>query len=101
MVTAKVGRRGQLTLPKDVRETLGVEQGSSVAFVVKNGEVTLQPLTRTLRDLRGSVKVEQAQDFSEIRGVVMTGRTSTRVEGVADEVTGSEVQSGMGQADDG
>lgn len=67
MPTAKVGRRGQLTLPKPVRQALGLEEGDRVAFVDQGGEVVLRPLRVTLRDLRGSVPVDGPQDFDAIR----------------------------------
>ena len=70
MITAKIGRRGQLTLPKAIRELLAVEEGQRVAFVIKGGQVVLQPLTKTIFDLRGTVPVDHPQDFEAIRGTV-------------------------------
>ena len=63
MQTAKIGRSGQLNIPKEVRELLGVKPGHHVAFVVDGERVVLMPLTKTLRDFRGSVQVEGPQDF--------------------------------------
>lgn len=70
MITAKIGRRGQLILPKAIRKLLAVEEGQRVAFVIKGGQVVLQPLTKTLFDLRGTVPVDHPQDFEAIRGTV-------------------------------
>lgn len=67
MPTAKIGRRGQLTLPKDVRQSLGLSEGDSVAFVESAGEVVLRPVRHTLRDLRGSVPVDGPQDRDAVR----------------------------------
>ena len=36
---AKVMAKGQVTIPKDVREILGVSSGDRIAFVVENGSV--------------------------------------------------------------
>lgn len=36
---AKVMSKGQITIPKDVREVLGVSNGDRVTFVVENGSV--------------------------------------------------------------
>lgn len=36
---AKVMSKGQVTIPKDVREVLGVGTGDRITFVVNNGEV--------------------------------------------------------------
>ena len=38
---AKVLANGQVTIPKDVREILGVSSGDRITFVVENGSVRL------------------------------------------------------------
>ena len=38
---AKVMSKGQVTIPKDVREILGISSGDRVTFVVVNGSVRL------------------------------------------------------------
>lgn len=38
---AKVMAKGQVTIPKDVREILGVSSGDRVTFVVENGSVRI------------------------------------------------------------
>ena len=38
---AKVMAKGQVTIPKDVREILGISSGDKVTFVVENGSVRL------------------------------------------------------------
>lgn len=67
MTTTRLGKRGQITLPRDVRERLRLIEGQQIAFVVKGNDVTLQPLRASLRDLRGSVTVTGPQDFERIR----------------------------------
>lgn len=42
-VTAKITSKGQVTLPKEVRELLGVGKGDSVRFEVRNGTVEVYP----------------------------------------------------------
>ncbi|MGH9122479.1 MAG: AbrB/MazE/SpoVT family DNA-binding domain-containing protein, partial [Acidimicrobiales bacterium] len=44
MVRAVVRSRGQITLPREVREALHVEEGDDVAFLVENGQVTMRGL---------------------------------------------------------
>lgn len=65
--TAKVGRRGQITLPKEVRERLSLEEGQRLAFVSTEEGVTLLPMTETLRDMRGAVMVDAPEDFGAVR----------------------------------
>ncbi len=38
---AKVMSKGQVTIPKDIREILGIESGDRVTFVVENGNVRI------------------------------------------------------------
>lgn len=38
---AKVMSKGQVTIPKDVREVLGITNGDHVTFVVENGTVKI------------------------------------------------------------
>jgi AbrB family looped-hinge helix DNA binding protein len=64
--TSKIGRRGQMTLPNAVRNWLNLKEGDRVAFVRRGDEVIVQPMTRTLLDMRGSVPVSEPQDFEAI-----------------------------------
>lgn len=42
--TARVTSKGQVTIPKGVRERLGIEEGEDVEFTVnEDGTVTLRP----------------------------------------------------------
>jgi len=67
MATAKVGRRGQLTLPKAIRDQLEIEEGQRVAFVKRDGAITLLPLNESLSDHYGSIEVDGPQDFDALR----------------------------------
>lgn len=39
--TAKVMTKGQVTIPKDVRDVLGVGPGNRISFLVNNGQVQI------------------------------------------------------------
>jgi AbrB family looped-hinge helix DNA binding protein len=81
MYTAKVGKRGQVTIPIAIRRRLGLEEGDQVAVVPQGEQIVLQPLTRTLLDLRGSVPVSEPQDFDAIRRQVIAERTQRSAQG--------------------
>lgn len=56
MVTASVTSKGQITIPKGVRESLRLRTGDRVAFIVKNPtEAVLKPVTRSVDDLFGKL----------------------------------------------
>ena len=74
MQSSRIGRRGQLVLPRDVRLLLHLAEGDSVLFVRRGDEVMLKPITRTALDLEGSIPVEGPQDFEAIRKTVMEER---------------------------
>ena len=79
MNIAKVGRRGQIILPKAVRESLEIKEGDRLSFVNKGAEIVLKPITQTLIHLRGSVPVSDRQDFKAIRKQVIKTRAQKRV----------------------
>lgn len=43
IVTAKITSKGQITLPKEVREKLGLVSGDTVRFEIEAGEVRVYP----------------------------------------------------------
>ena len=57
MPTATVTYKGQITLPKAVRERLGVEAGDRVSFrEIEGGLIVVEADTVDLDDLRGAVE---------------------------------------------
>jgi AbrB family looped-hinge helix DNA binding protein len=54
MSTSTITSKGQITLPKNVREHLGVREGDRLDFVIAaDGAVSLLPLSGSVRRLRG------------------------------------------------
>lgn len=54
--TRKVGERGQVTIPKEVRERRGIEGGDEVVFVVVDDEIRIKPPTDEERLAEGYQK---------------------------------------------
>jgi AbrB family looped-hinge helix DNA binding protein len=49
MIESSITKKGQTTLPKPVRETLGVQAGDRVRYIISNGEVRIlavRPISR-------------------------------------------------------
>ncbi|WP_084584800.1 AbrB/MazE/SpoVT family DNA-binding domain-containing protein [Thermus tengchongensis] len=72
MVKSKVSSKGQITLPKRVREILGVGPGEEVAFEVREGEVVLRarkrvPLEALLGRLRGLAAYPGEEEERRVR----------------------------------
>ncbi len=56
MPTAVITSKGQITIPKPVRDALGVETGDRVEFVeLERGVYTVVAATRDIRDLKGVI----------------------------------------------
>jgi antitoxin PrlF len=63
MVTAKVTSKGQITIPKEIREKLGISPGEEIGFVERRGVFFIRkPMKRSpfekwmgrLTDLKGA-----------------------------------------------
>lgn len=63
--TSTVTSKGQVTIPKRVRQQLGIEPGQTVSFVVTDGEARLVPTAddplEELRSLREEIRFEREE----------------------------------------
>ena len=56
MPSATLTSKGQITIPKEVRDALGLETGDRIEFVAeKEGEYKVVPATKDVRHLKGLV----------------------------------------------
>jgi len=54
MNTSTITSKGQTTIPRDIRERLGLSAGDRVEYVVEpDGRIVLLPATRHIHDLAG------------------------------------------------
>jgi AbrB family looped-hinge helix DNA binding protein len=53
MSMATITSKGQITLPKDVRDELRLKEGDRVSFEKVDGRFVLRPQNRTVMDLAG------------------------------------------------
>jgi antitoxin PrlF len=54
MSIATLTRKGQTTIPKDVRRRLGLKPGDKIRFMVNpDGTIALVPVTLSVKQLRG------------------------------------------------
>jgi antitoxin PrlF len=75
---AVVSSKGQITIPKEVRDALGVDTGDRVEFVeVQKGVYNVVAATRDVRELKGAVgKPEKPVSVEDMKRAVarMAGR---------------------------
>ena len=50
MALTRLSTKGQVVLPKDVRETLGLSSGTELEVEVRDGLVVLRPIRKTTVD---------------------------------------------------
>ena len=65
MLESTVTRKGQITIPKEIRDRLGVKQGERVLFVPRGEEVVLKVIRGNILDLKGSVTPRAHPEDSE------------------------------------
>jgi len=57
-----------VTIPKEIRDHLGLKPGDRVVFVRRRDEVVLESRLPMLQDMRGSIKPRQSpEDFGAVR----------------------------------
>jgi antitoxin PrlF len=57
MATASVTSKGQITIPVEVRNKLGLRPGDKVSFIEgENGEYIFKPKTGSIMDMEGILK---------------------------------------------
>jgi len=67
MILSRIGKRGQITLPRELRVAWEVGDGDQVVFLQRGDDVLVRPLKQTLRDMRGSVPAREGQDSESVR----------------------------------
>ena len=73
MVTAKLTSKGQLTIPKAVRESLRLHTGDRVAFIVHGDvEAVLKPVTKSVDEVFGRLHspAQTCRSIDEMRAAV-------------------------------
>ena len=65
MTLATMTSKGQVTIPKEVRETLRLNNGDRIDFVcTSQGEVVLRPVTKRVEDVYGKLYRPDRKGFS-------------------------------------
>lgn len=81
MLESTLTRKGQVTIPKEIRDRLGMKEGEKVFFVMRDEEVILKVVKGTILDLKGSVRPSSSpENFEKIRqSVKRTGAKKVAV----------------------
>ena len=74
MLNVRVSPKGQITLPREIRRKLKIKAGDQMAVILDGEQIVFKPFTKTMLDMRGSIKVKGEQDFVKIRRDVLKKR---------------------------
>jgi len=81
MPTAKITSKGQITIPREVRDQLKVESGDNVIFFLNNrGEMVVDGVSGDVRDLKGFLKRRGQKRLSveEMDAAILRGHAKKR-----------------------
>lgn len=68
MISTTVTKKGQVTIPKVVRDSLGIKPHDKVTFYVREKEIVMRTTRGSILDLRGSVTPKEVpEDFDRVR----------------------------------
>lgn len=73
MATATLTTKGQITIPKSVRDSLHLRSGDKIAFVLRgDSEAVLKPLTKSVEDVFGTLHEpsQQRRTVTEMNAAV-------------------------------
>ncbi len=74
--TASLSSKGQLVLPKAVRERLGAGPGTKIVLVEREGRIELRAHGGDILRWYGARKAEPAQDFAAVKEQVGRARAA-------------------------
>ncbi|MBI2668754.1 AbrB/MazE/SpoVT family DNA-binding domain-containing protein [Candidatus Woesearchaeota archaeon] len=74
MAEAIISSKGQVTIPKEIREKYGLEKGRRIAFIPEHGEVVLVPTYKN--PVARMLELRQLLRFSdsEIKAMIKEGK---------------------------
>ncbi|WDE98212.1 AbrB/MazE/SpoVT family DNA-binding domain-containing protein [Lentisphaera profundi] len=65
MALAKLTTKGQVTIPKSIRESLHLNTGDKIEIVInKEGEAVIRPISKKVDDIFGILKKPQQKTLS-------------------------------------
>lgn len=65
MPKAKITSKGQVTIPKAIRDELGVKPGDSLEFRIEDGHLKVRPVRRrSILELEGLFDVKESPAFA-------------------------------------
>ena len=71
MTTATITTKGQITIPKPVRETMNLHAGDRLEFIQINDErYEIIPVTKDITELKGIVKTNKTASIEDMNKAI-------------------------------
>ena len=74
MLTSSVTTKGQVTIPIELREKLGIKPGDRVGFVTEGERVLLQRQETAVEAVFGLIKAKKGATLAQMDAAVTAGR---------------------------
>ncbi|MDP1612903.1 MAG: AbrB/MazE/SpoVT family DNA-binding domain-containing protein [Sulfuritalea sp.] len=75
MLSSSVTTKGQVTIPIELREKLGIKPGDRVGFVDEGGRILLQRQETAIEAVFGMVKTSKGVTLEQMEEAITTGRS--------------------------
>lgn len=70
MSISTLTKKGQVTIPKEIRNILEIKEHDKVMFIKKDGDIIVKHVKGDIFDLRGSLQLlKKPKDFEKIRNI--------------------------------
>ena len=92
MYQTTLSTKGQVTLPKPIRDALDLKEGDRIAFVVVDGSILVQPLNGKVEALFGALS------SYAIEGTTLEDYDAAVGEGISEHVEGRAGQNSRRQS---
>ena len=73
MLSSSVTTKGQVTIPAELREKLGIKPGDRVGFVEKNGKLEMQRQENRISAAFGIVKAKKGVSLKQMEEAIERG----------------------------
>lgn len=71
MLQSIMTNRGQVTIPAEIRSKLNLISGNKLEFVLKDDQIVMMPINRSIKDLKGVLpKPKKSLSCEEMNDVI-------------------------------
>ena len=78
---SRITRQGQTTIPKDLREKYGLEEGDEVTYIDLGGQIILLPKPKDPIEALKRIRVESEKSVEEIKREALESASREAVRG--------------------